>query len=339
MLIIACLSQRQASGASLPDPQPDLRYQRFADVCEAEATRGDLVLNLAAGTQRCFINDADEWVRTATRVRGPHGEIPLLVRMPPRGRPITRIVVELVGGPHGHIEPDTGSPVQRLQRAMVDRGAVVISVGYLGTQSRTLYPGSDIAAAIDEVVFYVEFLRRRHPELPMTVLGKSAGGYLLAAASERLSSCHCVYLSPLLGTPNDGQRRFQRLFTRRLGPDGWTKAYNEPIYAHIWSDRGPRSRFASARQLTRGEAVTNFFRGFGDTDFAKLAFRNARGCSHLVYGLQDPRIGIERVGTLPQSERIRVTGIAGYDHQFGPDSSSEMAARAVTRAVFESCEA
>jgi pimeloyl-ACP methyl ester carboxylesterase len=309
-------------------------WTELADRCDYESINSSLAIAMGPELGRCIRMDDGEWARASGRVKGPYGSMPLIISAPAGETPIGRVVVELVGGPHGLLDDNAPGAWLEMRKALVKDGAAIVTLGYMGTSSRTSYPEADLPRAVDEVLFYASRLRKHFPQVPVTYVGVSAGGYLLAAASARLGDCHCVYVSPPLGAPST----VLELRRRTLGPAAFRAASDKPVTASLWAGSGETSRFAGRRRMRLEELFRNFFRGFETTSFATFVSRAEEGCSTLVYGEEDDRIGVELA---PQAVRtapgLQVVSVAGADHFFSSSDPSKRLAGAVYRAVSEDC--
>jgi hypothetical protein len=316
--------------------ESDPAWLRYAEPCRYWRMEGNLGLVLGAAANRCVVVHEPLWTRLSSFVSGPHGRMPLVVRLPPGNTPISRIVIEIIGGPIGRLEETEDTAYARLRRNIVSRGAVFITIGYMGTYSRTQYPHPDMPAAIDETVFYRDWIRRRNAGVPIVMLGSSLGGYVLAAVSAHVENCTCVYFEPLLETP----RHLADQTIARIGAQAAERELAQEQIAYLWSSEGWASHLQTSRLLTYRDLFWNFFGSYLDVRFADIAVRNPSGCSTLIYGDRDPKIGVDQVPLLAVSHRLHIVAIPNLTHGLERDLPSEAAAGAVTEAIFDDrCEA
>lgn len=126
-----------------------------------------------------------------------------------------RIVVEVIGGPGMDISPGLNDYLPLL---LVERGVLVVRVGYTGTRHGSSFPGPDLENAAYQVRSYVSKLRQLHPQGKIVLLGDSLGGMISAKAAGDLPSATLDGLAlilPLVFSADDAAQNFNDIFSAR----------------------------------------------------------------------------------------------------------------------------
>jgi len=126
-----------------------------------------------------------------------------------------RIVVEVVGGPGMDISPGLNDYLPLL---LVERGVLVVRIGYTGTRHGSSFPSPDFDDAASQVRSYVSKVRKLHPQGKVVLLGDSLGGMISAKAAGDLPSATLDGLAlilPLVFSANDATQNFKDMFSAR----------------------------------------------------------------------------------------------------------------------------
>lgn len=127
----------------------------------------------------------------------------------------TSLIVDVVGGPGGNIAPGLND---NLQLALVQRGSVVIKLGYTGTRHGTIFPRPDFDTAVEEVAEYTKTLRQHNRSRKIVLLGESLGSHIAArvAASGIVPSLDGMALVlPLVFSPERAFVNFRKINERQ----------------------------------------------------------------------------------------------------------------------------
>ncbi len=126
---------------------------------------------------------------------------PLLLASPANRR-ILGVVVFLVGGPgEKFLAPPLDNPANEAILDLARAGYVVAYVGYSGTRYGTVYPVPDLPIASAQIKNYLMFLKRAAPELPLSLVGASAGAHPAYLGGQTVKGVQTVLLSPLFYSP------------------------------------------------------------------------------------------------------------------------------------------
>lgn len=229
------------------------------------------------------------------------------------------IIVYIVGGPGGNISPGLNDA---LPERFTDRGALVVKLGYSGTQHGTDYPKPDFFKAASQIGDYVILLRRLMPRARIVLLGESLGGLIVAKSlsstvSRSLSRVTLVY--PLVFTPRQALANFDKNL-------GITPNTDRSLMV---------SSRINGRAVARQVKSIDFFRAFfpkESLDLSLLDYIHMSGDvqTTLVYGDLDRRVGNQLLTNVGRSEgRLRVVKLANVDHTIGASQASEIASIAL----------
>lgn len=262
----------------------------------------------------CFFFNHDG-VRYETFLRrGPQGRYRVHYAKRSGAEP-AHFIIYLTGGPRGYVAFQPGrsfadDPVVAL--AKLPRTAV-LAPEYLGTVNRTLYPGSDLGPAADEVVDLFRALRRLHPGARISVLGFSAGGWVALEALRR-ETMSVILFAPL---SLSGREFLARPAGTDMPPDAASTV------VRFWRQRqGARAELVEA---TAAEQLTAFLGDAADDDLGDFIDRIPRErhrCISVLYGADDRRINVGALARLqPRYPSLRFQSFPGFGH--GPVSVEE----------------
>ena len=127
-----------------------------------------------------------------------------------------RIVVEVIGGPGSDISPGLNDDLPLL---LVERGVLVVRIGYTGTRHGSSFPGPDLDNAAFQIRSYATKLRRLHPQAKVVLLGESLGGMISAKAAGELGPAAkldgLALAIPLVFSGDEARQNFKALLSAR----------------------------------------------------------------------------------------------------------------------------
>lgn len=148
-----------------------------------------------------------------------------------------RIVVEVIGGPGSDISPGLNDD---LPLFLVERGVLVVRIGYTGTRHGSSFPGPDLDNAASQIRSYATKLRHLHPHGKIVLLGESLGGPISAKAAGELAPATkldgLALVIPLVFSGDDARENFKALLSARN-----EQPHASPLLRLIKSPRDPWS--------------------------------------------------------------------------------------------------
>ncbi|XAP79000.1 hypothetical protein ABC955_04255 [Citromicrobium bathyomarinum] len=220
-----------------------------------------------------------------------------------------RYVIDVVGGPGGEPFPvrrgTTDEFFDRLKdagltpniwddmrvspyRHLMGRGFTIASVGYWGTNIRTLGAADEIEMAFADVAAAVDFYRDQagaEPALVTTSLGNHIA--LGALGRERLERMNVLAVVPVMdGLQHHLQRNRRENVEKREEAEAKGEPFGEWTTFNIYSKTDSGIAFDHSQVLPLHDYVPRYVGG------RDLAFREVRprgACSRIVLGNKDPR--------------------------------------------------
>lgn len=251
------------------------------------------------------------------------------------------VIVEITGGPGG--KPfavddaltekqvaemrDLGIKVNGIDRhasyvSLLNRGFTIASIGYWGTNFRTLNTPDEMQLAIREVRTVIDHYRDREGAEPALLTG-SLGNHLALGAlgEERLEAINFLALVPVMDGLQHHLRRFEKgTADARTRAKATGEPYGEWKVFHLYKETKNGKDFDQLRMLP----VHDFFPQYaGTADFPWSAIRPIGPCSRIILGSKDPRTRgyLAARDGLPQF----ITVLAS-DHDLFADAPIEMQA-------------
>ncbi|WP_435416992.1 hypothetical protein WAB17_08825 [Parerythrobacter aurantius] len=216
------------------------------------------------------------------------------------------VVVEVTGGPGGglfYVDPNRLEDIEKFRKLgmklngldrfniytqFLDRGYTIASVGYWGTNIRTLNVAGEMELAMDEVRSTVDFYRDSDgidPPLILTSLGNHLA--LGALGKERLEGMQFLALVPVMdGLQHHLSRVDEEEKEPRARADAKGSFYGNWTTFNIYKEDGGNLKFDRAQMLDMASYVPQFVDRF---DYPWKAVTPASSCSRLILGDRDPR--------------------------------------------------
>lgn len=216
------------------------------------------------------------------------------------------IAVYMVGGPGGDIAPGLNDT---LPAELSRRGYAVIKLGYSGTSSGSAFPNPDFDVAADQLRAYVVRLGKRHPTMPVVLIGESLGAQVV----ERTLSMDLTpgvrgvaLVHPLLFSPAAALRNFARI--------GVTEKTDQVMTIRSTNRVGvPRRSSTSAN--TRSRFGSFFPASAQHLDLTHYLAGSAHVPTLLAYGEADTRIGLQLMPELQvRCPKVKVLPLARVNH-------------------------
>jgi len=272
------------------------------------------VADFAAAAQgnQCAYAVSPGAVLAAEFYEGPYGRVPAFVARPHDVDLINAplVVVDLVGGPGGSVFPslEDGEYSKFSVRRAAD-GIVTIVPGYMGTATRSLYPRSDLPAAMAEIAHLLRDLQNRRPGRAICMVGGSLGGYLAIRLSHLFPDVEILAINPLLWPPRKARETTLSVHGEHL------KYYYSPVRKHEL--RNGRAHFVVEKNEPQIQIQRHFFEPDGEMGLSDLVDPAVKNVT-LVYSPADDRIGVEELPRLRQrAPGIRVIETRPVGHMMG----------------------
>lgn len=220
-----------------------------------------------------------------------------------------RLVVDIVGGPGG--APFFSQPgmteefIDDLRSKMPEatiglkmkenpvypllkRGFTIASIGYWGTNIRTLNAPNEFELAIADVESVINFYLTelgKDPPLITTSLGNHLA--LGALGKDRLEQMHVLALVPVMdGLQHHLARHENEIAAERQEAEENDKPFGNWQFMNVYSRSGEEVVFDHSRFMPMHEYIPNFI---GSADFPWRAVKPQGVCSKIVLGSKDPR--------------------------------------------------
>lgn len=253
------------------------------------------------------------------------------------------VVVEVTGGPGGelfYVDPSRKEDIQKFRKLgmkingldrfniytqFLDRGYTIASVGYWGTNIRTLNVPGEMELAMDEVRSTVDFYRDSEgvdPPLILTSLGNHLA--LGALGKDRLQRMQFLALVPVMdGLQHHLARVEKEDRERRAVAEAKGEFYGNWKTFNIYKEEGGRPKFERSQMLDMASYVPQFVDRF---DYPWKAVTPASSCSRLILGDRDPRT---REYLAANNELPRFVTVLPAEHDLFVSSPDDM------RLIFE----
>jgi pimeloyl-ACP methyl ester carboxylesterase len=336
LALVGCNSSEPASNGHLSFVPPargvagsGLARAEFGGNCALRTIPDERLVRQAIDDGSCVKLYQPGFALVVEHFAGPSGTLPLLIVRPRENAPIRRIVVRMIGGPAGDIQPGLMTDRGRSLGLAAQRGTVTVFPGYAGTRHRLVEGADTIDLAAGELRAYVADLKRRHAEAEIAVVGESMGGYITARASPELPRVPLILFSPPLTTPRTLLSR-----VAALSPEGTRVDRTLVVVSRLHEGRVEP---IEPRMTLQWRMLNDILSGHLDTDLADF-LRQSRGrCVALIYGDADPIIGVPSIDAV--RERVPGITIRAISHmKHAPDDGAEwaLAEREIEREIDES---
>jgi hypothetical protein len=254
--------------------------------------------------------------------RGPHGRYRVTyVRR--EGEAADRFIIYLVGGPRlpTTILPHRPFESEPLVALAARHGTGVLAPEYLGTLTRSFYPGPDVPAAAEEALALIADLRTIYPRANLVVVASSAGS-LVALEMLRRRSVPTVLVTPSL---DDLQTLVDRVAETDLPADAASQVTH--FYRYRPGSEQVEEVTATFLEQLRAFAGDDFQRDLPEL-FARIPTHRL-ACLAVVYGSLDRRVRVSRIPEIvARFPTVPVVAVPGMTH--GPVDGPQAAALAVT---------
>ncbi len=218
-------------------------------------------------------------------------------------------MIDIVGGPGGTPFPskpwETEESVKEFRRVapematgvtmkehpnyqLLKRGFSIVSIGYWGTDVRTLNVPGEFELAMAEIENVIDFYRGelgRDPPLITTSLGNHLA--LGAFGKDRLGKMQALALVPVM----DGLQHHLVRYERENGEDQNKRRTEGKPFGHwqnmnVYSNSSEEAVFDHSRMMPMHEYIPRFI---GEADYPWHYVTPQGPCSRIVLGSKDPR--------------------------------------------------
>lgn len=274
----------------------------------------------------CYRGSLGSLVGESIIHNGPHGDYRVVV-LQTRKFDSPDFIVYVAGGPRQftiglrHVGADE-EPYPLLPLALArETSSNLIVPDYLGTAMRSLYPGTDLGAAADEIIALIQRVKQSVPNARVVVVGASAGSLV---AMEVLSR---IRVPTVLVSPSPTS--LSELLMSPTGTDIPINAAEMLVSFYAYTSAGERRR-VTATNLDQ-------FSAFAGEDFLKdlpqLIWEIPAGnrhCLGIVHGDRDRRVKIELLQSVrDRFSHVPILTLTGVGHE--PVTTAQ--ARDMSRAV------
>jgi pimeloyl-ACP methyl ester carboxylesterase len=210
------------------------------------------------------------------------------------------------------------------------QGAGVLAPAYLGTWTRSRFPGADVDLAAEEVRSLIERLRSIHPQAEISVVAASAGSLVALRVLTRIA-VPTVLVSP---SPTS----LQDLIADPRDTDVPSEARHQIVRFYRYRPGTQHLEAASASAEVEVAAFAGNHYASSLADFiADLPPRRPR-CLAIVYGREDRRVRVSRLSEVrAHYPTIPVVPVAGMGHAQANERQADELARIVLETMPRQC--